>query len=63
MIMNISELHQSLNRIKGLADALVTSDGSIPIVGTKVTVLLDLCEQLLLEAQKEKSDSEDRTSD
>ena len=63
MIMNISELHQSLNRIKGLADALVTSDGSIPIVGTKITVLLDLCEQLLLEAQKEKSDSEDRTSD
>ena len=61
--MNISELHQSLNRIKGLADALVTSDGSIPIVGTKVTVLLDLCEQLLLEAQKEKNDSEDRTSD
>ena len=63
MIMNISELHQSLNRIKGLADALVTSDGSIPIVGTKITVLLDLCEQLLLEAQKEKSNSEDRTSD
>ena len=61
--MNISELHQSLNRIKGLADALVTSDGSIPIVGIKITVLLDLCEQLLLEAQKEKSDSEDRTSD
>ena len=61
--MNTAQILESLERIKGLAQAVTTPDGSIPVVETKVAILLELCEQLLQDAQKQTKRGDNESSD
>lgn len=63
--MNVEsdEVLQSLERIRTLVLDLTTPDGLLQMVDSKVMITLELCEQLLKEAQSEMKYGKTRSSD
>ena len=61
--MKAAEMLDALDRIKGLIQEVSAEDGTIPGAENQITILLEVCEQVLKDAQMQRNQGDNESSD